>query len=319
MAAMVSLTDVLSMLSDQEAQEPYVIPRPGIESIDLGHGRTKPALPSSRGDKLGIAAERNDIAKAKKMISKGADVNIRNPGSGVTPLGVAAERGHDEIVTMLLKAKADVHLMTYDGMTPLQIAAQFGRTTTIKMLIAANANVNAPHHKTALVAATSCGCLSTMAVLLEAKADVNQACAGDFDEYPLHVAVRLGFVDAVKLLLGTGLVNVLQENNLKETALEMAITRSCAPRHKEIADILRPLTEKLQTKPTLGDKPAEYAESPPDGPPMVPHDGGMPPMRPNVDPRCPPDVTPDGPPMDPSITAAERAGCSLSVGTFCTR
>ena len=60
----------------------------------MGHGRYKSAVPASKGDKLGMAAEIGDLVKVNKLISKGVDVNITNPVSGVTPLGVAAERGY---------------------------------------------------------------------------------------------------------------------------------------------------------------------------------------------------------------------------------
>ena len=48
----------------------------------------------TRGDRLGTAAQRGDTQQVKKLVSKGADPNFRNAASGVTPLGVASERGH---------------------------------------------------------------------------------------------------------------------------------------------------------------------------------------------------------------------------------
>ena len=62
-----------------------------------------------QGDKLGMASQKNDLIKAAKLIKRGVDVNIKNPGSGVTPLGIAAERGHVQMMK-LRKPPPPTHL-----------------------------------------------------------------------------------------------------------------------------------------------------------------------------------------------------------------
>ena len=51
---------------------------------------------------------------------EGIDVNQAETKYGGTPLFVAAEKGHQEIVSMLLKVEGiDVNQATKDGRTPL--------------------------------------------------------------------------------------------------------------------------------------------------------------------------------------------------------
>ena len=107
----------------------------------------RPGLPTNsttlqRGDRLGTAAERGDTQQVKKLVSKGADPNFRNAASGVTPLGVASERGHVDVVKVLLKARADVEAQTLEGFRPLHIAAQFGQEAVVRELIGARADVH---------------------------------------------------------------------------------------------------------------------------------------------------------------------------------
>ena len=45
---------------------------------------------------------------------------------GVTPLWIACQEGHENVVTLLLSHNADVNLAKSDGITPLWIACQKG-------------------------------------------------------------------------------------------------------------------------------------------------------------------------------------------------
>ena len=75
------------------------------------------------------------------MQAKG-DTNATN-NDGVTPLLKAAQKGHTEIVTALLAAKADVNAANKtDGVTPLYMAAAKGHTEIVTTLLEANADVN---------------------------------------------------------------------------------------------------------------------------------------------------------------------------------
>ncbi|CAI8051151.1 Ankyrin repeat and KH domain-containing protein CBG24701, partial [Geodia barretti] len=60
-----------------------------------------------------------------------------------SPLYVASQEGHSDVVDILLEAGADVHqATTKSGAVPLGIAAQQGHTETVQRLLKAGANVN---------------------------------------------------------------------------------------------------------------------------------------------------------------------------------
>ena len=57
----------------------------------------------------------------------------RNDKDGLTPLHVATENGHAEVIKMLLAAGANKDAADKDGCTPLYIAAEDGHAEVIKM------------------------------------------------------------------------------------------------------------------------------------------------------------------------------------------
>ena len=57
-----------------------------------------------------------------------------------TPLFVAAERGHLQVIRLLLEANADKDKTFQDGATPLFIAAQNGHLEVVRLLLEANAD-----------------------------------------------------------------------------------------------------------------------------------------------------------------------------------
>ena len=105
-----------------------ITPRDGLPCRDLGHGTVASAITLKRGDRLGMAAQAGDVIKVKKMLKSGVDPNFQNAVSGITPLGVAAERGHLEVARLLLDARASPSVPTNDdeAVTPLHTACQFG-------------------------------------------------------------------------------------------------------------------------------------------------------------------------------------------------
>ena len=94
---------------------------------------------------LSDACRCGELAEVAALIADGADVNeplFAGPHRGVTPLLVAAHRGHAEITSALLAAGATINHSNEDGLTPLLIACQKGRAEVISVLLAAGASVD---------------------------------------------------------------------------------------------------------------------------------------------------------------------------------
>ena len=175
----------------------------GRETIDLGHGRDRPAGPVTRGDKLGMASELGDLVLVEKLLKKGVDPNFRNAASGVTPLGVASERGHLEVMRALLDAGASVNNPTNEGVTPIHIACQFGPAAGVELLCRRGADVNTPCPLFAnagpLLFATQLNKPRAIEVLIAAGARVNGSDRKGWT--PLHAAASFGHLKVVQALL----------------------------------------------------------------------------------------------------------------------
>ena len=111
------------------------------------------------GCKLKTAARKENIRKASMILynacSKGnmpmvvrllsdgvADVNWAEPTGGASPLYVASENNHFEVVKLLIENHADVNLANNKGATPVWIASQEGNFEVVKLLIENHADVN---------------------------------------------------------------------------------------------------------------------------------------------------------------------------------
>ncbi|CAD6198893.1 unnamed protein product [Caenorhabditis auriculariae] len=74
----------------------------------------------------------------------GADVNTRDPSTGIAVIHLAAQRIDDpEIVQQILEQTVDINLKTCDGLTPLMIATKSGSRNWVFALLERGAEVNA--------------------------------------------------------------------------------------------------------------------------------------------------------------------------------
>lgn len=92
---------------------------------------------------LMLAAINNDLALAKLLIDRGADVNK----PGWTPLHYAATRGHREMMRLLLENDAYIDSESANGTTPLMMAARFGTPLAVKLLLEEGADPVLVDHK----------------------------------------------------------------------------------------------------------------------------------------------------------------------------
>lgn len=87
------------------------------------------------GDQLFEAARRGDAAAVKALLDKGVDVNTKFR-YGATALSYASDKGHVEVVKLLLERKADANVKdTFYGATPIIWAAQKGHARVVEALL----------------------------------------------------------------------------------------------------------------------------------------------------------------------------------------
>jgi len=86
-------------------------------------------------------ASRNGHYEACQMLlAAGANVNATTKSGGVTSLMRASMMGHEQIVHLLIKYKADTRLCDNDGNTALHRAIQLGHTSIAQLLIKHDTN-----------------------------------------------------------------------------------------------------------------------------------------------------------------------------------
>ena len=86
--------------------------------------------------------QKNNEVEVEQMINPLVDDDINmTDRNGNTPLYMAAENGHHEVVAALINARA-VDLAEKDGSTPLYMAAENGHHEVVAALINARANVD---------------------------------------------------------------------------------------------------------------------------------------------------------------------------------
>ncbi len=218
-----------------------------ILAADKGHTETVQILlaAGSKDQKalnfqLIEAAKNGHMETVKALIDKGADVANAADEDGLTVLVVAAQKGHTDIVRMLLAtpginidATNNIH-----GSTALMFAAQNGHTETVQALIDKGADVNAvsKYGDTVLLIAVVYGYIAFGAArkgyteiakaLLAAGANVNSVA--EDGTTALMLAVKYGHPEMVQILLATPGINVNAADSEGYTALIKALGRGDA-------------------------------------------------------------------------------------------
>jgi ankyrin repeat protein len=195
-----------------------------VEALHKHGARLDAINPRNQINVLFIATYNNHVSLVSYLLQH-TDVNQAN-NHGVTPLLIAAQKGHLEVVKYLVtQGQAAVNQATNDGATPLLIAAQKGHLEVVKYLVAqGKADVNQAYEDSAtpLFVAAQEGHLEVVKYLVaQGQAAVNQA--DEDGATPLFVAAQEGHLEVVKYLVETGQADVYQAGLDGVTALHSAI------------------------------------------------------------------------------------------------
>ncbi|CDZ79492.1 ankyrin repeat protein [Legionella massiliensis] len=195
-----------------------------------------PTLGSENGSTPLLAAinkSNDDIETVKVLLRAGANVNQADP-RGITPLFVAAAKGHDKVVEQLLQAVGiDVNQAPQSGFTPLHIAAQNGHDKVVEQLLqAVGIDVNQANQRgfTPLCSAVFYGHVRVVEQLLQARGIVVDE-ASPYKYSPFYAAADKGHVKIVELLLQAEDIDINQEIHGEKDLLSVAV------RNKHIAVI----------------------------------------------------------------------------------
>jgi ankyrin repeat protein len=124
------------------------------------------------------AAINNQVELAQVLLYAGANVRAATRINGYTPLFLASQHGHADLVETLLEAGSDPRTTSASGSTPLMLAASSGSERTVALLLDAGAEVNArdkARGQTALMFAAAYNRVPVIELLASRGADVNIA------------------------------------------------------------------------------------------------------------------------------------------------
>ncbi|CAK0740772.1 conserved hypothetical protein [Azospirillaceae bacterium] len=147
------------------------------------------------------AAARGDLGEVKRLVAKGADVNVVDRW-GATALHWAARHGHTAMVEFLVAKGVDVDAVDQWGATALHWTVEKGHAAIVELLITKGANVNPVDQwgATALhwAAGPGHGHISIIEFLIANGADVN--VSNKEGNTPLQLAAARGHALIVEFL-----------------------------------------------------------------------------------------------------------------------
>ena len=140
-------------------------------------------------------------ALALLLKEPGANRNL-SANDGATPILIAAQNGHIEVVRFLIKKGVDVKKAMKSGATPLFVAAQNGILEVADCLVAHDkslVNMSLHNGTSPFYVAAQNGHLKVVTFLYEKNADIwKQSCGG---ASPFFIAAQNGHLEILKFLL----------------------------------------------------------------------------------------------------------------------
>ena len=213
---------------------------------------------------LTFAAMAGHASVVEILLKNGAKTDV-NPYREASPVIVASEKGHEEVVVLLLSAGVDLEAVesfleiqaanstvtkqkVTVGTVALHCAAGSGHTAVVEHLVNAGVDVDSEWGKgTPLMAAARRGKIMVVSTLIDFDADVNRQ--DDIGRTPLMLAALEGHSKVVALLLNEGADPTLKDSSGDESM-------SYAQGHPSVIDeLISAVKNTQQDKSSVRGKP----------------------------------------------------------------
>ena len=179
----------------------YMIEMLAEKGLDVNIGDDKDLTP------LHVAAACGQLESVRTLLRLGGRESMTQvSGIGGTPLHRAVEKGHKDIVSLLLNEGCPIDVVDSEGENVLHFAARFGQIHMIEMLAGQMLDVNIGDDGgwTPLHDAAACGQLESVRTLLRLGGKQSMTKVAVNAGTPQHQAVGKGHKDIVSLLLNEG-------------------------------------------------------------------------------------------------------------------
>ncbi|RYP25338.1 hypothetical protein DL767_008433 [Monosporascus sp. MG133] len=198
---------------------------------------------------LSWAAEKGHKEIVQLLLDSGAEADVKD-NDGETPLWRATRNGYKEIVQLLLDSGAEADMKGYDGRTPLWWATRNGHKEVVQLVLDNGAKADAKDNdgETPLWWVARYGDKEIVQLLLDsgAEADVKN----NNGQTPLWWASRNGYKETVQLLLDSG-----AEADTKDNDGQTPFWRAAMNGHKEIVQLLLDSGAEADAKDNDGETP----------------------------------------------------------------
>ncbi|KAG8459689.1 hypothetical protein KFE25_003141 [Diacronema lutheri] len=176
---------------DKEEEEEFNELREAVRVVIIARNEERLA-------QMAAAVRQGDVESIKALCAAGFDANMGDYDSR-TALHVAAASGHLAVVTLLLELDADVQRFDRWNDSPIRVALEGRHGAVVEALRAHGAVLHFDHPAMRLHAAVRAADMNHIALLLQARVDVN---AGDHDRRTaLHIAAADGNVRIAEHLI----------------------------------------------------------------------------------------------------------------------
>ena len=174
------------------------------------------AMAAAANEQLVDAAKYGRLDEVKKLLQSRADLESRNRGDqNRTPLHVAAEGGHRDVVQLLLEKNAEIETTDDNGWSPLHLAVQWDHIDVVQFLLEKNAEIEAKAKlgHTPLFLAVIRSQIEVVQLLLEKNAQIETTDKAG--QSPLSYALDHGFEGSGKFMdvLNVLLVHILRQES----------------------------------------------------------------------------------------------------------